>query len=571
MKTYQIVSGAIRGLAGLMFDEYRRGTLRETIRLTRRKGRLTFAHEFSHSDLLEEKARKNIDRPFLYFYGQTFTYAQMNANANRVANYLYTLGAKPGNALAIMMKNSPRWLDTYFGAQRLGMCAVPVNIALRGDQLAHIFNHSEVKFICIDYDLMPYFDKIRDTLVSQPRVIINLQGAHSGAQLSRGQEPLNRAYESGISMNKPDIAPREGDPCLLMYTSGTTGLPKGVATRYGSTGIMTIGIISRALFKSDDVYFTCLPLFHANALLITLTSALHANARMALCERFSASHFWEDIRTSGATVFNTLGAMIPILMKQPEKPADREHNVSRILSAACPAEMWAPFEKRFGVKIIEAYGAVDGGGFLTLNYGQAPAGSIGKPFGAKHRIVDDNMNDVPVGKHGELIFYTGKNKGKTVEYYKDEKATSNKVKDGWLHTGDLTYIDKKGYLYFIGRKTESLRRRGENISAYEVEHAILQHPDVLECAVYAVPSELGEDDVMAAIVLLEGKTINPKNLVSFLKDRLARFAIPRYLRILSELPKTETQRVIKSNLQKEGITKDTLDMEPGGRKIDLNL
>ena len=548
----------LRSLFQTLAEEYRRGALGETLRLTRQAGRPAFSRDLSHADLLEEKARKNQDRPLLLFRGQTFSYRQMNLNANRAANFLLSRGARPGQSLAILMKNSPRWLDLFFGAQRLGMCAVPVNIALRGNQLAHIFNHSEAKYLCLDQDLLPFYEKVKDQLQSPPQIIV-----HPSAP---GQSSLDQAYEPSVSEEKPDLVPREGDPCLLLYTSGTTGLPKGVATRYGKTNIKMMGILSRALLRPDDVYFTCLPLFHANALLLTLTNALHADAQVALFEKFSASRFWDEVRASGATVFNGLGAMIPILMKQPDKPTDRDHKVRYVLSAACPADMWQPFEKRFGVEIIEGYGAVDGGGLITMNFGQAPVGSLGKPIGSKYRLVNDEMKDVPVGKPGELISWVGDRKESAVEYYKDEKATSDKVRDGWLHTGDLVYADKKGYLYFVGRKTESLRRRGENISCYEVEHAILQHPDVLECAVYAVPSELAEDDVMAAIVPVEGKKIDPQTMVAFLNERLARFAIPRYFRFLPELPKTETQRVIKGVLEKEGVTPDTMDMEPAGKK-----
>jgi carnitine-CoA ligase len=562
MKTAVLGFSAVRSLIKTLTEEYHRGTLGETIRLTRQSGRPTFARDLSHSDLLEEKARKNLDRPLLLFRGQSFSYRLMNLNANRVANYLLAQGASPGQGLAIMMKNSPRWLDIFFASQRLGMATVPVNVALRGNQLAHIFNHSEAKFLCIDQDLLPFYEKVQDQLASPPVIILNPE---PGLEVPAGQVTLDGAYRPGVSETKPAVSPREGDPCLLLYTSGTTGLPKGVATRYGRTNLKMMGIVSRALLKPTDVYYTCLPLFHANALLLTLTNALHADAQVALSEKFSARRFWDEVRDTGATVFNGLGAMIPILMKQPEKPTDREHRVRYVLSAACPAEMWEPFEKRFGVTIVEGYGAVDSGGLIIMNWGQAPVGSLGRPIGAKCRVVDANLNDVPLGQPGELIAWVGNRTG-SVEYFKNEKATSDKVQDGWLHTGDLVYVDKKGYLYFVGRKTESLRRRGENISCYEVEHAILQHPDVLECAVYAVPSDLAEDDVMAAIVPLEGKKIDANQMVAFLNERLARFAVPRYFRFLPELPKTETQRVIKGALEKEGVTPDTLDMEPGGKK-----
>jgi len=565
MKTSQVVFGAIKGLAGAIGDEYRRGTLGETLKKSRAHKTLAFADDMSQAQLLEEKAGLFPERPYLRFKGQVFTYGKMDENANRAANFLLSLGGGPGKSAAIMMKNSPRWLDIFFGAQRTGMAAVPVNVALRGAQLAHILNNSDAHVLAIDHDLYPYYEKIKGELDAPPTVIIETNSAGDDYSLPEGAHSVDEIYGPNSSAKRPDVSPRDGDVCLLMYTSGTTGMPKGVVTRYGKTGVKTIALMSRLMLKPEDVYFTCFPLFHANALLLTVTNAMHAGAQVALSEKFSASRFWDEVYESGGTVFNGLGAMMPILMKQPVKEVEKKHKVTRVLSAACPADMWEPFEKRFGVEIIEGYGAVDGGGLIIMNWGQAPKGSLGKPIGSKIRIVDEDMNDVPQGEPGELIAWVGDREIK-VEYYKNEAATSDKIRDGWLHTGDLVYADEKGFLYFAGRKSESMRRRGENISAYEVEHAILQHPDVLECAVFAVPSELAEDDVMAAIVPVEGKEVDPNELAGFLSDQIARFAVPRYYRIMKELPKTETHRVIKSVLGKEGVTEDTVDLEPGGKR-----
>ena len=228
-------------------------------------------------------------------------------------------------------------------------------------------------------------------------------------------------------------------------------------------------------------------------------------------------------------MFNSIGAMIPILMKQPGKPNDRDHKVRYVLSAACPTAMWAPFEKRFGLQIFEGYGAVDGGGFIVINFGTAPPGSMGKPLFGKYRLVDNEDKDVPTGTPGELIFWAGSQKDRTVEYFKDEKASEQKLRDGWLHTGDLVLKDKQGNLYFAGRKTEFMRRKGENISAYDVEQAILQHPDLVEAAVFAVPSELAEDEVMAVVVPLEGKKPDPFEIVKFLEDQPGQIRHPEIL------------------------------------------
>jgi crotonobetaine/carnitine-CoA ligase len=231
------------------------------------------------------------------------------------------------------------------------------------------------------------------------------------------------------------------------------------------------------------------------------------------------------------------------------------------MSAACPTAMWRPFEERFGTVIYEGYGAVDGGGFIVINFGAAPPGSMGKPLFGKYRLVDDQDQEVPKGTPGELVFWAGAQKDRAVEYHKDDAASEKKLRNGWLHTGDLAFEDKKGNLYFAGRKTEFMRRKGENISAYEVEQEILKHPEIVECAVFAVPSDLAEDEVMAVVVAMEGKKPDPFEIVKFLHDKLAKFAIPRYWRFLAELPKTETQRVIKGPLEKQGVTPDAIDTE----------
>jgi crotonobetaine/carnitine-CoA ligase len=552
-----LLKGAIIALA----DEYKRGDLGASLKAMRKAGRPAFANEFSHAGLLEDRARELGKKTMLYFKGQTFSYAEMNENANRMANFLKGLGGEPGKVVAIVMKNSPQWLDIFFGAQKLGMCAVPTNIQLRGEGLAYIFNHSEADFIALDPDLYQYYEAVKDKLEHKHKLIINTEGAQKAESLPAGAVSLESAYAPDSSTRKPEVAIDPESICMMLYTSGTTGRAKGVPTKYGRTMLKTMVVLAKATLKKSDIYYTCLPLFHANSLILTVSMAMAAKAQAAVYEKFSASRFWDEIRECGATVFNSIGAMIPILMKQPEKPDDADHNVRYVLSAACPTAMWEPFEKRFGTNIYEGYGSVDGGGFIIINFGNAPVGSMGKPLFGKYRLVDDEGNDVPVGTPGELIFFAGREKDRSVEYYKDDKATESKMKEGWLHTGDLVNSDKKGNLYFAGRKTESLRRKGENISAYEVEQAILQHPEIVECAVFAVPSELAEDEVMAVIVPLEDKKPEPSEIVRFLHDKLAKFAIPRYWRTMKEMPKTETQRVIKGILEKEGVTPDTVDTD----------
>lgn len=553
-----------RSVALFMADEYRRGTLKENLKSIREARRLAIARDMSHAELLEEKASELGSRPFLFFKDEIFTFKEMDRNANRLANFLAARGGAPGAGLSIMMKNSPRWLDVFFGLEKLGMYAVPTNVALRGDQLAYILDNSEAYFLVIDWDLLEYYAAVRERVGGIGRVLVNTAGAPEGFSLPEWAEDIEAVYGPGSNPEKPDARYDPDDLCVIMYTSGTTGLPKGVVYRYGSTNVKAISLIARIMLNRWDVTYTCYPLFHANALFLTITPSLHCGCRAVVAERFSASSFWEQMRRYGVTTFNGLGAVMPILMKQPERPEDGDNRVHTVLSAGCPTDIWRGFEERFGLRIMEGYGAVDGGGAVITNFGTAPVGSMGKPFGTKCRVVDEDGNDAPPGTPGELITYVGERKG-SVEYFKNAEATNDKLRDGWLYTADLVYLDEKGYVYFVGRSTESMRCRGENVSAYEVEHAVLQHPDVLECAAYAVPSELAEDEIMVTLVPVEGKTIDPAGLPEFLSDRLAKFAIPRYYRVVESLPKTETHRVIKKEIEKQGVTADTFDSRSEGK------
>ncbi|MGO9019594.1 MAG: AMP-binding protein [Syntrophobacteraceae bacterium] len=516
----------------------------------------------SWATLLEEQAAKLKDKPFLYIVYQDryVSYADMDLNANRVANFLLGLGAVPGFGIATLMNNSSEFLDIFFGIQKIGMYVNTVNTSLRGDQLAYIIDNSDAKYLVVDYDLLDIYQSICDRAPKVEHVIVNTLEAPSGFKVPRGMVDLKDAYHIDIPNSKPILKFDETSILMIMYTSGTTGLPKGVVMRYNKNIIERIRMIAGILLTHDSVYYTALQLFHGNALYVTTTSSLIMGCTMALSKRFSAGRFWEEISGSKATVFNTIGAIIPILMKQPESRFEKNHETAKVLSAGCPAELWEPFEKRFGVKIWEAYAAIDGSGMIT-NFGDGPKGSIGKPMGSVIKLVDEKGNEVSTGVTGELLFHVDPDRKSTVEYYKNSDATGEKTRGEWEYTGDLMYQDEQGYIYFVGRSTDSMRRRGENVSAYDVEQAILKHPSVLEAAVYPVPSEMTEDEIMASVKLVEGEKLAGKELWDFLQDKLAKFAIPRYLRMVDDFPRTETFRIKKGELKSVGVTKDTFDAE----------
>jgi crotonobetaine/carnitine-CoA ligase len=512
--------------------------------------------------LLEAQAERLGDKPFLYlvYQDRQVGYREMNDNANRVANYLLQIGANPGDGIAALMNNSQQFLDVFFGMQRIGMYINPVNTALKGDGLAYIIDNSDTRFLVVDYDLIDLYETIKGKIPKVDTVIVNPLEAPKDVTVPEGMLDLKSAYKDDISAANPQMGFDEDSIIIILYTSGTTGLPKGVVSRYNKNVVDRIKPLAELLVPPDAVYFTALPLFHGNALFITMTESLIVGATMALSKRFSASRFWDEIYQSKATMFNTIGAIIPILMKQPESPHERDHRVKNILSAGCPADMWEPFEKRFNVNIWEGYAAVDGTG-LILNLGDGPKGSLGKPVNSVIRVIDEKGNDVPKGEIGELLFQVPQDRESRVEYYKNPEATGEKTRGEWEYTGDLMYQDDEGFLYFVGRSTDSMRRRGENVSAFDVEKEILKHPAVLECAVYAVPSEMTEDEIMTSISLVAGKSLEPKELLDFLQDKLAKFAIPRYVRIVDDFPRTETFRIRKNELKSLGVTPDTFDAE----------
>jgi crotonobetaine/carnitine-CoA ligase len=518
---------------------------------------------------LGELVRAQSDRfghaPFLFFGDRTLSFADLDDQVERVARGLAELGAGPGTGVAVLMPNSPEWLIAFFAVQRLGAYTVPVNVALKGEGLRHVIGHSDAGILVTAAEYAEAVQAVTPGLPGLHRVVVDEQQASADWRRPSGWIALGEleGMAPGPITRRTAVT---GGISTIMYTSGTTGAPKGVVSRYGGLNLSGMRMLAGGL-QADDVLYTCLPLFHANALLLTTARALAAGRPMALARRFSASRLWEDTRRYGVTTFNALGAMVPILVKQPERPDDADNPVRTVFSAACPASVWAEFERRFDVRIIEGYAAVDGGGYMTINFGQSPPGSIGKAPGG-WRIVDDDGRDVAVGETGELLFEVDDPTRRKVEYYKNEAAGSARIDGGWFRTGDLMRSDAEGNLYFVDRKTDSLRRRGENISSWEVERELDRHPALLESAVFGVPSELGEDEVMAVVVVKEGCQVTPEELVAFAEERMAAFMVPRFIEFRESLPKTETHRTRKGELKRQGVGPATWDRQASPSRAD---
>ena len=505
--------------------------------------------------VLAEKARKHRGEIFLLFEDEKVTFDQFNENANRVANALLARGIKKGSKIAVMLPNCPDFLYLWFGIAKMGGVMVPINVDWKGELLQYILNNSDAEMVVVGELLFP---QIQEVLGDTPGILnIYVRGEVTGTKTAH---PLDELFCA--SSEEPKVALTPEDPYEIMYTSGTTGRSKGVVRWPEYVILRGLRTVQYMGYTSQDTLYTCLPLFHGNAQNLTVMPALLANARLALGVRFSASGFWNEIRRYGATVFNFVGTIVSILSKQEPKPDDADNPVRLARGGNIPPKKWKDFEKRFNLNLVETYGTTEGGSIWNTPGGKV--GSMGRaPYFNEARIIDEEGHELAPGKVGELIIRPRDPNEKWLEYYKDPEATSQKVREGWFYTGDLVYRDEEGWFFFVGRKKDVIRRRGENISPQEVEIVINTHPKVLESVCFGVPSELGEDDVKVCVVPKSGIQMAFEEIISFCQERMAYFMVPRYVEFCESLPKTPTERVEKFKLQAAHPNENTWDREKG--------
>lgn len=521
------------------------------------------------SRLLEDRATTYGERPFLNFKGEQYiTYRGLDEAANRYANGLRALGLEKGKKLAVMLQNSPEYLYLILGAAKLGVVTVPINTAYRGEGLVHIINNSDAEVLVIDELYLSTIDDIAARLTRLRLLLI--RGSHApkcDSVLSHlNWFPLDVLQAS--SCDKPVVEVRHTDPVMILYTGGTTGLSKGVVMTNHFYYFYT-QIVARSIgYTEEDISYTCMPLFHINAQIGSIMSALYAGAQVALYPRFSASTFWDEIIASQATVFLGMGAVGNILMKNPSSPRDRENRVRLAVIVPPPGDLEG-FEQRFGLRVIyETFGMTECLIIPPKLYEPRRPGCCGKPVeDYEIRIVDDDDIQLAPNQTGEIVVRPRQPYTMMSGYYKMPEATLEAFRNLWFHTGDLGYFDEDGFLYYVGRKKDAIRRRGENIPAFEIERVINQHPAVLESAAIAVPSELGEDDVKIVIVLRAGLSITYEEVIRHCESRMAYFMVPRYVEFKEALPKNPSQRIEKYKLRAEGITAATWDREKAGIKL----
>ncbi len=527
-------------------------------------------NEMVWGTVLEARGREVPNKIFLECDGEEITFGNFNTTVNAVANALLGLGLKKGATVCVILPNCVEFLYCVFGLIKVGAIAVPLNTAYRGDILSHVINNSEAEIIIIDREYIDRINFIEKDLKFLKSIIIR-QGNSEQKNIENKRGTHSYLDFRKLLEGRP-IMPRVEidylDPMIIMYTSGTTGLSKGAVLLHKGCYFSAYNHAKQLRLTDKDVLYTCLPLFHGIALILSTLSAVLVGGKLVLGKSFSASTFWKEIKDCKATYFPMVGAMAHILFKLPPAEEEKRNSVRVVYSVPAPASIYSQFEERFGVKLIEAYGATDGHVIVYQPYDNPKIGACGKVIdGFELKIVNDRDENVAPNTAGEIVYRSHEPYTMCPGYFKNPQATVDIHKNFWFHSGDTGLLDEEGYLHFVDRKRDSLRRRGENISSYEIEKIVNLYEDVLECATIGVPSDLGEDDVKVVIVPREGKKIDPLGIMRFCEIRMPYYMVPRYIEFKSSLPKTPNEKVQKYKLREEGITPNTWDSIRAGYKV----
>lgn len=489
------------------------------------------------TQLVTERARSRSAHPFLFHEGRRVSYGEFEALTNQAAHALLELGVQRGDRVTVAMGNSIEYLLTAFGALKAGAIYHPINAALGAAEIGYILGHAEPRLIVTDRDNAQHLrgEKVRlpggATLAG-----FGLDGVVDlGTLLSRSSQAA------------PSITLTPKDPSTLLYTSGTTGNPKGVLFHHGSTGAAGHHFLEALGINDDDTILAVTPLFHGNAW-GAVGTALQAGGTVAFPRAFKASDFWPLVHESGATVLYTLGTILAILLTREESELERTSKL-RVVLGLGSAPIRDRIIQRFGVQdVAECFGSTDAGVVTITPLGAPPRmGSCGPAVpGVTLRVVDDSGNALPTRQPGEILVHTPHCMS---AYFRDPEQTAQTLRDGWFYTGDLGYLDEDGWLYFVDRKKDVIRRGGENMSSAFIEKVLREHPRVVEAAVIGIPDPVLGQEVKAFIVA--NGPLTADELREFATARLAKFQVPRLWEFRESLPKTPTQRIEKYKLRQE--------------------
>lgn len=495
-------------------------------------------------------AERQPEAPFLDFASTSFTYAAFEERTNRIANALRTTGLEKFGKLAIFARNSPEFLESWFGVAKLGALYVPINTEYKGDVLRYQLDNADVTHVVIDPEFLDRLDAVIEELPKVAHVILT-GPAEVPERTSRRVSVHSIADFRLASAADPGVTIGFDHPHAISFTSGTTGPSKGVLCVNSHVVTFALDWTRYLAFQPHEAIYTPLPLFHAIGAWLGVVPALLSGARISISPRFSATNYWDEVRAAKADIAHGIFSMIPILLKQPERSDDAQQPArAYYIGNQNPA-----FEERFNCRIVEVYGATETGIVSATPYGQPRVPqSCGKANSETFevKIIDENDREVEPGVVGEIAVRPKKPFAMLHSYYRQEEATINAFRNLWFHTGDNGKKDEDGNIYFIDRKKDAIRRRGENISSYELEFAANKHPAVLECAAVPVTSDMGEDEVKLVVVLKDGMDVTAEDFWAFCQEAMPRFWVPSVLEFRPAMPKTANHKIQKYLLKEPG-------------------
>jgi crotonobetaine/carnitine-CoA ligase len=508
-------------------------------------------HRWVLPEVLDEQARRHGDRTFVTVIGEgDLTYAGARADATRMASHLRAAGVGRGDPVAVVLPNGLDFVRLWLGLGHVGAVMVPVNTALTGDFLTHQLRDSAARLVVAAGEAAA---SVEDALGDMPGLRrLSLDGWREHVAVpAPGAGSANRSTP--------------GDLACVMYTSGTTGPSKGVLMPHAHCYLFGLGAIESLGLTSDDRYYICMPFFHANGLFMQLYATLIAGGSAVVRPRFSASAWLSDIREHGCTVTNLLGSMSQFVGARPAADDDRDHALRVICPVPNPPAHEQVWRERFGIPdVVSAYGMTEVNIPLYGRLGQSRPGTAGRALerffevSIRHPDTDDT---VPPGEVGEIMVRPRVPYGFMAGYARLPEATVDAWRNFWFHTGDSGTADAEGWVTFVDRTKDCIRRRGENISSFEVETAVARLAGVAEVAAYAVPAgaEGTEDEVMLAVVAEPGCDLSPAEVAAHADRVLPRFAQPRWVELVDEIPRTPTEKVRKAELRRRGVTPSTWD------------
>jgi len=510
--------------------------------------------------LVDRWADERGEQIFVHFEsGEEWSYGELKRRIVAKAAGLRSIGVAQGDHVALWLPNGGDALIAFFAINYLGAVFVPFNTAYRGNLLEHVVANSDARLIIVHPDLVGRLSEI-DRAMIEVAVLTTSKEAPPVAGLRTVRfDQLAGAPDDPLVLDRP-IEP--WDSQSIIYTSGTTGPSKGVLSSYLHM-FSNAGPESWPMVDGNDRFLVAAPIFHIGGMGLPFVM-LARGGSIALMENFTTGAFWPFVRASRATAAFLLGVMATFLIKEPPASDDRDHELRLVFMVPFTDDAPA-FTERFGVDVFTIFNMTEISSPLVSVANPPKRGTCGRPReGVDVRLVDGNDCEVAVGAVGEMIVRTDRPWAMNSGYFKNPEATAAAWRNGWFHTGDAFRRDSNGDYFYVDRVKDSIRRRGENISSFEVEAEACAHPAVREAAAIGVPSDVGEDEVMLVVAASPGNIIDPIALSEFMAARLPYFMVPRYLRILPDLPKTPSNKVIKTELRKDGITPDSWDREAAG-------